>query len=106
MRRLSIAIDGNMQFPSWCRRASEYVNSYLLTAGVARSVTVPAGATRALFSCTTNFYAVNGGTATAPADVTDGTAAELNPAGWVVDGGDVISVLAPADGVLTVAYYA
>ena len=106
MKRLSVAIDGNMQFPTWCRRPSGQVNSYLLAAGVARSITVPAAATKVLFSCTTNFYAINNGTASAPADVVNGSAAELNPAGWVVEPADVISVIAPTEGVITVSYYA
>lgn len=106
MKRLSVAIDGNMQFPTWCRRPSGYVNSYLLGAGVARSITVPAGVTKVLFSCTTNFVAVNGAVAGAFGDVVNGTAAELNPTGWIVDAGDVLSVLAPAAGFITLAYYA
>ena len=106
MRNLTVAIDGNIEFPTWCRRPSDYVNARSLAAGVAEDTTVPAGAGKVLFSCTGNFYAKMGtGSAAVPGDVADGTAAELNPGGWVVTAGDVISVIAPAICVLTLSYY-
>jgi len=106
MRNLTVAIDGNIEFPTWCRRPSDTVNARSLAAGVAEDTTVPTGAGKVLFSSTGNFYAKMGtGAAAVPGDVTDGTAAELNPAGWVVDAGSIISVIAPADCVLTLSYY-
>lgn len=106
MRRLTIQIDGAVQFPTWCRWPSDHVDSKVLAAGVARDATVPTGAKKVLFSCTSNFYAKIGtGAAVVPADVADGTAAELNPSGWAVNPGEVISVIAPANCVITLSYY-
>lgn len=107
MKRLSVAIDGNMQFPTWCRRPSGYVNARVLVAGVAEDTTVPAGATKVLFSSTCNFYAkVGSGSAAVPIDTVNGSAAELNPTGWMVDEGDVISIISPTAGIVTLSYYA
>lgn len=107
MNRLSVVIDGNMQFPTWCRRPSDTVNARSLAANVAEDSTVPEGAAKVLFSCTGNFYAkVGTGSAAVPGDVTNGTASELNPSAWVVAPGEVISVIAPVACVITLAYYA
>ena len=106
MKNLTVAIDGNFEFPTWCRRPSDYVNASSLAAGVAEDTTVPVGAGKVLFSSTGNFYAKPGtGAAAVPGDVTDGTAAELNPSSWVVIAGDVISVIAPVACILTLSYY-
>lgn len=58
-----------------------------LMAGVARSVTVPAGAGTVLFAATAPFWAQYGAAAVLPTgDVLDGTAPELNPAArWIRD---------------------
>lgn len=106
MKRLTVAIDGNVQFPTWCRRPSDSVNARSLAAGVAEDSTVPTGATKVLFSSTGNFYAKIGtGSAAVPGDVTNGSAAELNPTGWVVKAGDIISLISPVSCVVTLSYY-
>lgn len=106
MRNLTVAIDGNIEFPTWCRRPSDYVNARSLAAGVAEDTTVPTGAGKVLFSGTGNFYAkVGTGSAVVPGDTTDGSAAELNPSGWVVTAGEIISLIAPAACVVTLSYY-
>ena len=107
MKNLTVAIDGNIQFPTWCRRTSDYVNARSLAAGVAEDTTVPTGAKKVLFSCTGNFYAkVGTGSASVPGDVTNGSAAELNPSAWVVTAGEIISVISPVACVITLSYYA
>lgn len=57
-----------------------YINTYLLTATVHKTVTVPTGAKFAVFSASSDIWVRVGGTAAIPAgDTTDGTGAELNP---------------------------
>lgn len=95
------------------RSAPEYVNSLAVTAaGAAESFTVPAGADIVIFSSDGNFYANCATTATVPGDVTDGTASELNPTGYMLrdfSGGAItaISVISPTSGasVITAAFY-
>lgn len=106
MRNLSVAIDSNYQFPTWCRRPSDFVNALSLAASTVENTTVPSGATKVLFSCTGNFYAKLGTNAAAiPTDTSDGSASELNPTAWTVDAGAVISVIAPVACTLTLSYY-
>jgi len=84
---------------------SDYVNAYIL-GGAAVTVTVPTGATVAAFSSTTNFFANWKTTATVPgANITNGTSSELNPSSRAVIAGGTFSVIAPAAGVLTIAFY-
>lgn len=88
------------------RIAPTYVNARSLAANVAEDTTVPTGAKRVLFSAACNFYAKRGGSATVPGDVTDGTAAELNPAAWYLDGSvTTIGVISTSACVVTVTYY-
>ena len=54
---------------------------------------------------TGNYYVKVNGTAAVPGDTTNGSASELNPMGYKVNPGDVISVIAPAACVITMAYY-
>lgn len=76
-----------------------------LAANTAESHTVPDGATQVVFSGTTNFYALANGTAAVPGDVTDGSAAELNPLVWLLDGVATIGLIAPAACVVTMTFY-
>lgn len=65
------------------RSAPTYVQARVLAAGASETITLPAGTKFVIFSATCNFYAKNGASAAVPAaDVTDGTASELNPAAW------------------------
>ena len=105
MRSLVIVPDANMDFPTWLIVQSDAINARSLAAGVAESDTVPAGAGKVLFAATGNYYVKVNGTATVPGDTTDGSASELNPAGYKVNPGDSISVIAPAICVITMAYY-
>lgn len=58
-----------------------YVNSYAVSAGVAETITWPAGALWCNISAGANYWTRVGGTATVPgADITDGTSSTLNAA--------------------------
>ena len=92
-------------FSSSVRIAPTYVNSNSLAASTAESQTVPTGAKWVLFSATCNFYANAAATATVPGDVTNGSASELNPSAWYVDGVTTISVISPSACVITFAFY-
>ena len=105
MRNLVIKSDANGDYPTWCRVASDFINSRSLAANTVEASTVPALAGKVFFGATGNFYALNNGTAAVPGDVTDGSASELNPACWMVAPGDIISLIAPAACVVTLAYY-
>lgn len=89
------------------RPAPSYVDARVLAANVSETHTIPTGAGFVLFSSTCNFYAKPGASAAVPAaDVTDGTAAELNPAGWVITGSMTqITLIAGAACVVTMAFY-
>ncbi len=62
----------------------EWVDSRALAATIAESYSVPAAARYLLFACTADFYANCFATAVVPTDLSDGSAAQLNPAGYYV----------------------
>lgn len=84
---------------------SDMVNSFTLAAGVERAATVPTGAGLVRFSCTADFYCIIGATAAVPADVTNGSACELNPIGYIVYPGQVIHVISAVNATITFSYY-
>jgi hypothetical protein len=84
----------------------KYVNAYVLAAGVATPVTIPTGARIAVFSSNTNFYVNWLTTAAVPsANITDGSAPELNPVARDVSRYSSFSVVSPDACVLTIAYF-
>jgi hypothetical protein len=87
--------------------ASQWVNAQVLAAGVAETVTVPTGAKVVVFSGNNDFYVnFSGGTAAVPgADVSDGTAAELNPSVRYVYTQGTFSVISPYACIITLSYY-
>lgn len=93
------------QYSSSIRLAPAYVDARSLAASVAESQTVPATSRFVVFSSTCNFYANPTTTATIPGDVTNGSASELNPAAWYVEGVATISVIAPVACVVTFSFY-
>jgi hypothetical protein len=105
VRNFVIKSDANGDFPTWLSRQSDYIDSKILAAGVARSVTVPSDAGKVFFSCTGNYYVNTRGTATVPGDIADGSSSEFNPAGYIVSPGEVISIISSAACVITIAYY-
>ena len=106
MRTLTIKSDGCGDYPTWCSRASDTINAVVLAANTAASSIVPAGANLVVFGATGVFYAKIGGTAAIPSvAITNGSGSDLNPGGYVVSPGDVISFIAPAATVITLSYY-
>lgn len=85
---------------------SDNSNVLILAPLVAKSITVPTGATIAVFSSTSTFWANTATTASVPdSDVTDGSASELNPEVREVTAGDTISVIAPVDSIVNITFY-
>lgn len=83
-----------------------YVDARSLGVGINEDHTIPAGAKYVIFSATGDFYAKIGGTAAVPADVTDGSASELNPlVRHIGDADTTIGLISPAAQVVTMAFY-
>jgi hypothetical protein len=95
-------VGGNI---AYALRPADYVLARVLGAGAAESMTVPDGASFALFSATGDFYANYTATATVPGDVTNGQSSELNPAMRFVKGVASISLIAEADTTITVSFW-
>jgi hypothetical protein len=91
------------------RLRSSYVNAKSLSANTAKLETIPAGYNMVFISATANIYAKFGDSsvvATIPGDTSDGSAAELNPSGYMLGKGDTsISVISDSSCVATFAYY-
>lgn len=102
---------GRFSAPYVGRKESDTIAVIVLVANAEQHFTIPTGASVAIFSCTGNFYALsNGQTAAVPgatnvAFPSPNTNPELNPAVWDVTAGNVLSVIAPANCTLTVAFY-
>lgn len=84
-----------------------YTNGYPLAANTAQSVTVPTGATHALFAGASTFYVRYDGSAAAiPTEaVTNGTNAELNPKVRRIKGLSTLSLISPATNFVTVSFF-
>lgn len=83
-----------------------YIDARVLAAGVNETHTVPAGAEVVFFGRDGDFYARPNGAATVPAaDVTDGTASELNPTCWDVRSTTQIGLISVANRVVTMSFY-
>ncbi len=91
---------------TFSRPAPDYVDALVLAAGVNEDHTVPTGARHLMFSATVDFYAKKGATAAVPdADVTGGTASELNPTIWSLDGVTAVGLIAPTAAIITLSFY-
>lgn len=111
-----MALPGNLtRFPQGYNEVPRpfpaYVLAASLAASTAESFSVPTinghAAQFVVFSSNVDFYANGYATATVPGDTTDGTASELNPAGYQIPPEVTsISVIAPSAGVVTAAFYA
>jgi len=84
-----------------------YVNSYLLTATTAKTITIPTGARYAVFASTSDIWVrIGTGTATIPVgDTNNGTGSELNPVCRWVDGETQMSVVSAYAAKLSITYY-
>jgi hypothetical protein len=89
--------------------ASDYINAVVLAAGVAKRISVPAGANYVKFSSTAFPYYVRWSTtidATVPvADVTDGSAPELNPDQANIRSLTSFSIISPSACTVTASFY-
>lgn len=93
--------------PAFLRAAPTYVDARVLSASSNEDHTVPSGGRFVIFSANCSaVYAKRGGTAAVPgADVTDGSASELNPAGWFLEGVTTIGLISPEACVVTLSFY-
>jgi len=86
-----------------------YVDARVLGASTAETFTVPAGYYFAVFSgnvAVGDYYTKIGGTAAVPAaDISDGSASFPNIGYCRVTPGQVISVISPTAGIITIAFY-
>lgn len=85
-----------------------YIDARVLAATVNESHTVPTGARYVIFSSTcAAWYAKRGGTAAVPAaDVTDGTASDLNPSGYRIPNGvTAIGFISPTACIVTMRWH-
>lgn len=78
-----------------------------LAASTAEDITPPAGSRYVIFSATAAFYVNCYAAATVPGDTTDGTASELNPAGYEFNPSELptISVISAVPCVVTASFY-
>jgi len=86
----------------------QWTDAVVLVAGVARTYTIPSGATLILFSASMgmDFYVNYTTTATIPgASTSNGTSNELNPTLRTLGGAASISLISPTSGVVTVSLY-
>jgi len=91
---------------TFARRPPGYVNTRVLAASTVETAAIPTGARYVIFSASGDFYARPDAAAAIPAaDVTDGTASELNPAMWDLSGVTDIRLIAGAATVVTLSFY-
>lgn len=85
--------------------ACGHIDARALAANTAEAHTVPTGATHVVFSATADFYVNYGGTAAVPADVTDGSASELNPVARDIRGITSLGLISAATCIVTMCFY-
>ncbi len=90
-------------------RQSDWIDARVLAANAAETFQAPAGSRFVLFSADGDFYCKTASASTAAAvpttDVTDGTAAELNPAMRVIGDMEFISLIAAAPRIVTMQFF-
>jgi hypothetical protein len=90
---------------TFIRSAPLYIDARDLAATTNETHTVPAGADYVLFSADGDFYAKPNGAAAIPGDVTDGSASEISPKAWHLEGVTSIGLIAPAARKITLSFY-
>ena len=99
----------NAGMEAFALRQSNWINARVLAANTAETFQAPAGARFVLFSADGDFYCKIAPASTAAAipaaDVTDGTAPELNPAMRYIGEQEFISLIAPAATVVTMQFF-
>lgn len=101
-----IARDGNGSTIG-CVNPSPHRNHYILAAGVAKTVYVPSGAKRCVFSTTLTDMYVDYDTpaATPTSDIINGTAPELNPIERYLNGVTTISLISATGGNVNISFW-
>ena len=89
----------------FARSAPFYVDARDLAPTTNETHTVPAGADYVMFSADGDFFAKPNGAAAVPSDVTDGTASELNPFSWDLNGVTSVGLIASATRKVTLSFY-
>lgn len=105
---LNVFFDTNDPFSGrhMLRRAPGYIDAKVLAASTAETITVPAGAKYVIFSAEADFWANPNDTAAVPSgDVSDGSASELNPVGYDVEGVSTISIISETAQNVSVTFY-
>jgi len=84
-----------------------YVNSYLLTATTAKTITIPTGSRYVIFAATADIWVrIGTGTATIPVgDTTNGTGSELNPVCRWIEGETQMSVVSAYAAKISITFY-
>ena len=90
---------------TFARSAPLYIDARDLAASTNETHTVPAGADFVIFSADGDFYAKPNGAAAIPGDVTDGSASELNPVIWDLNGVTSIGLIASSGRKVTLSFY-
>lgn len=105
--KLYHAIDGNDERTDAVPPAS-HIDARVLAANTAESHTVPAGSRIVVFSSTSDFYVNYTTTAAIPAaDITNGSAPELNPSARILPSSvTTLSLISPTSCTVTMAFYA
>ena len=108
MKQLQALKDGFHEVMVPLINPSDYIDMAVLAASVKEDFTVPTDAKMVLFSATGDFYCDIGSAASASipaADVTDGSAPEINPVARGVVAGETISLIAPTSCRVMMAFY-
>jgi hypothetical protein len=88
--------------------ASDTINAYVLSGGVAKRITVPTGANIVKFASAGDFYVrwhASLDAAIPVADVTDGSASEYKPTTAILRCIASFSIIAPAGCIITASFY-
>jgi hypothetical protein len=101
LRNVEVAADG-----SFALRGKTWIDARVLAASTEEQHTVPAKASHVVFSANNDFYVNYDATAAVPgADVTDGSAAELNPTVRLVSDVTTLHLIAPASTIVTMTFF-
>lgn len=91
------------------RWSSEYVNARVVLASIEEKETIPSDYNMVVINSTAPVYVKIGDSSVAasiPADVSDGTASELNPTSYAIKSDQTtISIISPSNCIVTLAYY-
>lgn len=86
--------------------APDWINVYLLSAGVAKDCVVPSTAEYVFFNTNVDIWVKMNGIASIPTiDITDGSAPEFMPAVRQIKGITNISIISPNDGFVILSFF-